>query len=215
MSGYGRALWTMRKAWQPAKELLDEHLLARRDLKPPAALAMAAFVFVAVFAWAYTDNLVVVDGEWLWRLWHLGTLIIAIIGVWAVWLVTKGCPWVRGLALCVFTVSVFANAYNGDWFGGYSGTVWHTANSLFIGFTSFAAVALGRRKALLWRIGGLVVFAMGYAIRINGLVFDVAVIWDIMNPMIMLTALACAVVAFQANTSPDKLGDEAAARDSR
>ncbi len=204
MRGYEGALEIMRKARQSAKELLDGHLLARRDLKPAAALAVATFVFVAVFAWAHMDNAVVVDGEWLWRLWHVGTLIIAVIGVGAVWCVTQGCPWVRGLALCVFTVAVFANTYNDGWFGSYSGTIWHTANSLFIGFTSLTAVALWRWRAALWRSGAIVVFALGYAVRVNGLVFDVPVIWDIMNPLIMLTALACAAAAFQANASPDE-----------
>ena len=194
----------MKKASQSVKDLLDGHLLARRDLKPAAALAVAAFVFVAVFAWAYADNEVVVDGEWLWRLWHVGTLVIAVIGVGAVWCVTIGCPWVRGLALCVFTVAVFANAYNDGWFGSYSGTVWHTANSLFIGFTSFAAIALWRLRTVPWRVGAIVVFVLGYAVRINGLVFDVPVLWDIMNPLIMLTALACAVDAFQADASPSE-----------
>ena len=195
---------TLRKALQSGKESLDGHLLARRDLKPSAALAVAAFVFVAVFAWAYMDNAVVVDGSWLWRLWHLGTLIIAVIGVGAVWCVTQGCPWVRGLALCVFTAIVFINVYNEGWFGGYSGTVWHTANSLFIGFTSWAAVPLWRRRAVSWRIGAIVLFALGYVVRVNGLVFDVGVVWDIMNPLIMLTALACAVYSFQASASWDE-----------
>ena len=174
------------------------------DLTPAAALTVAAFVFVAVFCWAYMDNAVVVDGEWLWRLWHLGTLIIAMVGVWAVWYVTKGCPWVRGAALCVFTVAVFVNVYNDGWFGEFSGTVWHTVNSLFIGFTSWAGIALWRRRAAPWRIGTIVLVASGYVVRLNGLVFDVPVVWDIMNPLIMLTALACAVYAFQANASQDE-----------
>jgi hypothetical protein len=134
----------------------------------------------------------------------VGTLIIAVVGVWAVWCVTKGRPWVRGLALSVFTVIVFINVYNEGWFGGYSGTIWHTANSLFIGFTSWAAVALWRWRTVSWRIGAIVLFALGYVVRVNGLVFGVGIVWDIMNPLIMLTALACAVYAFQANTSSDE-----------
>ena len=175
----------------------------QRDLTPAAALAVCAFVFVAVFAWAYQDTAIggVVDGGWLWRLWHVGTLIIAIIGVTAAWMVTKGCPWVRGLGLCVFTVVVFINAYNGDLFGIYSGTVWHTANSLFIGFTNLAAVVLLRRRAYILAIA---VVCVGYGIRINGLLLDVPVIWDMMNPLIMLTALACAVDAFQTKTAPEE-----------
>ena len=174
------------------------------DLTPAAALAVYAFVFVAVFAWAHQDTAIsgVVDGGWLWRLWHIGTLIIAIIGVSAAWLMTKSCPWVRGLGLCVFTVVVFINSYNHELFGIYSGTVWHTANSLFIGFTNLAAVVLLRRRAYLLAI---VVVVIGYGIRINGLLFDVRVIWDIMNPLIMLTALACAVDAFQTKTAPEEL----------
>ncbi len=165
---------------------------------------MAAFVFVAVFGWAYMDNAVVVDGGHLWRLWHLGTLVLAMIGVGAVWYVTKACPWVRGLALCVFTVVVFVNVYNDGVYGEYSGTVWHTANSLFIGFTSGAGVALWGRRAVPWRIGALVLAAFGYAVRINGLIVDEPVVWDIMNPLIMLTALACAADAFQANASQEE-----------
>ena len=174
-----------------------------RDLTPAAALTAYAFVFVAVFAWAYQDTAIagVVDGGWLWRLWHIGTLVIAIIGVTAAWLVTKTCPWVRGLGLCVFTVAVFLNAYHGDLFGIYSGTIWHTANSLFIGFTNLAAIVLLRRRDYILAIAVLVI---GYGIRINGLLFDVEVIWDIMNPLIMLTALACAVDAFQTKTVPEE-----------
>ena len=200
----------MRKALLSAKQLLEYVASARCDLKPAAALAAAAFVFIAVFAWAYVDTSVggVVDGGWLWRLWHVGTLIIAVIGVWAVWCVTKGCLWVRGLGLCVFTVVVFANAYNDGLFGIYSGTVWHTANSLFIGFTSLAAVAVWRRRAAPWRTGAIILFAFGYVVRVNGLVIDNALLWDIMNPLIMLTALACAVDAFRANASSDEPVDE-------
>ncbi len=178
--------------------------LPRCDLTPATATIVAALVFVAVFGWAYMDDAVVVDGGWLWRLWHLGTLIIAMVGVWAVWHVTKGCPWVRGAALCVFTVVVFVNVYNDGWFGKYSGTVWHTANSLCVGFTGGAGIALWRRRAALWRIGTIVLIAFGYVVRLNGLVFDEPVVWNIMNPLIMLTALACAADAFQAKASQDK-----------
>ena len=71
-------------------------LIAPRDLGPVPALAVAAFVALAVFAW--TERTVLVDPEglsvsyWPWKLWQIGSLAIGLGGVWWVWLSSRRVP---------------------------------------------------------------------------------------------------------------------------
>lgn len=120
-------------------------LIAPRDLGSVPALAVAAFVAFAVFAW--TERTVLVDPEglsvsyWPWKLWHIGPLAIGLGGGWWLWLSTRRVPWVRSLALGVLALVVLANAYI-DLFGDHWGNVWRTVNPLFIGASTVAGVAV-------------------------------------------------------------------------
>ena len=118
-------------------------LIAARDLGPIPAVAAAAFVALAIFAW--TERTVVVDPEglsvphWPWKLWQIAPLLMGFAGVWWVWLSTRRVPWVRSLALGAVALAVLANGYS-DLFGDYRGDVWRTVNPIFIGASSVAAV---------------------------------------------------------------------------
>ena len=139
-------------------------LIAPRDLEPVPAIAGAAFVALAVFAWTERTVLVDPDGMsvpyWPWKLWQVVPLLIGFGGVWWVWLSTRRAPWVRSLALGVLALVVLANAYSGL-FGDYRGDVWRTVNPLFIGSSSVAAVALWRAGHAAGRAGAVVSAALG------------------------------------------------------
>ena len=178
-------------------------LIAPRDLDPIPAVAAAAFVALAIFAW--TERTGVLDPVglsvpyWPWKLWQIGPLLMGFGGVWWVWLSTRRVPWVRNLALGIVALAVLANGYS-DLFGNYRGDVWanrqpsvHRFLQRGCGGSVGAADAL-RGAWARWfrrRLGALV-FANAYFVN-NG------VIWQILDPARMLTALAWAAGASHAN----------------
>ena len=170
-------------------------LIASRDLGPIPAVAATAFVALPIFAW--TERTVLVDPEgmsvpyWPWKLWQIGPLLMGFGGVWWVWLNTRRVPWVRSLALGIVALVVLANGYS-DLFGGHWGNVWRTVNPLFIGSSGVAAVALWRCGCTAGRVGAVVSGALGALVFANGYFVDNGVIWQILNPVRMLTALAWA-----------------------
>ena len=132
------------------------NLIAPRDLAPIPAIAAAAFVVLAVFAW--TERTVLVDPDhmsvpyWPWKLWQIGPLLMGIGGAWWVWSSTRRVPWVRSLALGILALAVLFNGYS-NLFGDHWGEVWRTINPLFIGCTSIAAVTLWRWGSHCWASG--------------------------------------------------------------
>ena len=177
-------------------------LIAPRDLDPIPAVAAAAFVALAIFAW--TERTGVLDPEglsvpyWPWKLWQIGPLLMGFGGVWWVWLSTRRVPWVRSLALGIVALAVLANGYS-DLFGNYRGDVWRTVNPLFIGSSSVAAVALWRCGRPAGRVGAVVSAALGALVFANAYFVNNGVIWQILDPARMLTALAWAADASHAN----------------
>ena len=173
-------------------------LIAPRDLGPIPAVAAAAFVALAIFAW--TERTVVVDPEglsvphWPWKLWQIAPLLMGFAGVWWVWLSTRRVPWVRSLALGAVALAVLTNGYS-DLFGDYRGDVWRTVNPIFIGASSVAVVALWRCGCAAGRAGAMVSAALGALVFVNAYFVDNGVLWQILNPVRMLTALAWAAGA--------------------
>ena len=177
-------------------------LMGPRDLGPIPALAVTAFVALAVFAW--TERTVLVDPEgmsvpyWPWKLWQIAPLLMGSAGVWWVWSSTRLVPWVRSLALGVLALAVLVNGYS-DLFGDHWGNVWRTVNPLFIGSSSVAAVALWRCGSSAGRVGAAVSAALGVVVFANAYIVDNGVVWQILNPGRMLAAVAWAAGAGQAN----------------
>ena len=173
-----------------------------------AAIAAVAFVALAIFAWAEKTSVVdpneLSTSYWPWRLWQLGPLVIALAGVWWLWFSTRRVAWVRGLALGVFALAVLANTYSGL-FGDYSAEVWQTVNPLFIAFSSVAAVALWRCGCAAGRVGTVIAAALGIVIFINAYFTNNVILWQIMDPLMMLAALAWAagVLHIEVETSGD------------
>ena len=103
-------------------------------------------------------------------------------------------PWVRSLALGVLALVVLANGYS-DTFGDHWGNVWRTVNPLFIGSSTVAAVALWRTGNAAGRVAGVVSLALGAIVFANAYFVDNGTLWDALNPLRMLTAVAWAAVA--------------------
>ncbi|MCY4625094.1 MAG: hypothetical protein OXC99_08865 [Chloroflexi bacterium] len=184
-------------------------LIAPRDLAPIPAAAAAAFVALAVFAWTERTILVDPDGMsvpyWPWKLWQTGPLLIGAVGVWWVWLSTRRVPWVRSLALGILAFAVLANGYSGL-FGDHWGNVWRTINPLFIGSSSVAAVALWRTGCAAGRGAAVVSAGLGAIVFANAYFIDNGVLWQILNPVRMLAALAWAGCAGEANIAASEGG---------
>ena len=121
-------------------------------------------------------------------------------GVWWLWLSTRRVAWVRSLALGLLALVVLANAYTGL-FGNYWGEVWRTVNPIFIGSASVAAVALWRSGGAAGRVGAAASVALGGVLFANGYFVNNGVIWQIMDPLRMLTALAWAAGALEAEVA--------------
>ena len=187
-----------------------QRMVAPRDLAPIPAIAAAAFVVLAVFAW--TERTVLVDPDhmsvpyWPWKLWQIGPLLLGIGGTWWVWLSTRRVPWVRSLALGILALAVLFNGYS-NLFGDHWGEVWRTINPLFIGSTSVAAVTLWRSGHTAGRAGALASAALGALLFANAYFVDNGVLWQALNPVRMLTFLALAAVAGQANVATPDSGD--------
>ena len=187
--------------------------IAPRDLGPIPAVAATAFLALAIFAW--TERTVLVDPDrmsvpyWPWKLWQIAPLLMGIVGVWWLWLSTRRVPWVRSLALGVLALVVLTNGY-GDWFGDHWGNVWRTVNPLFIGSSSVAGVVLWRSGHPAGRGGAVVSVSLGALVFANGYFVDNGVIWQVLNPVRMLTALAWAALATQANRPTPETGESSA-----
>lgn len=171
------------------------NLITPRDLGPISAMAAAAIVALAVFAWTERTALVDPDGlsvsYWPWKLWQVGPLVIGLVGVWWVWLSTRRVPWVRSLGLGVLALVVLANAYT-DLFGDHWGNVWRTINPLFIGVSTVGAVALWRCGYKLGRVVALVSLGLGALVFANAYFVNNGIIWQMLDPIRMLTFLAWA-----------------------
>ena len=176
-----------------------------RDLDPIAAVAAAAFIALAIFAWtvktaiADPDDLGVVN--WGWKLWQIGPLVMGFAGVWWFWLSTRRVAWVRSLALGLVALTVFINGYTGL-FGDYSGDVWRTVNPLFIASCSVAAVALWRCGCPAGKVGAFVTVVLGAVVFANAHFVNNGILWQILDPVRMLTELSWAAIANKANTAP-------------
>lgn len=182
-------------------------LVAPRDLGPIPAAAATAFLALAIFAWTERTDLVDPDGMsvpyWPWKLWQVAPLLMGFGGAWWVWLSTRRVPWVRSLALGLLALVVLINGYSRV-FDPYWGDVWRTVNPLFVGSSTVAAVVLWRAGSAAGKAGAALSAAMGVAVFANAYFVDNGVLWQALNPLRMLTALAWAAVAGQANLAVEK-----------
>ena len=126
---------------------------------------------------------------------------------------TRRVPWVCSLALGILALVVLANGYS-DLFGDYWGDVWRTVNplfigssSVFIGSSSVAAVALWRSGHTTGQVGAVVSAALGALVFANAYFVNNGVVWQILDPARMLTALAWAAGASQANVATAESGE--------
>ena len=181
-----------------------------RELRAIPAVAVTAFLVLAIFAW--TERTVVVDPEglsvsyWPWKLWQLGALLMGLGGVWWVWRSTRRVNWVRSLALGLLALAVLLNGYGGL-FGDYWGEVWRTVNPLFIGSASVASVVLWRRRCAAGRVAAVVAGGLGGLVFANAYFVDNGVLWDVLNPVRMLVFLAWAAGASQVNVGAEEGGE--------
>lgn len=174
-------------------------LFCRCDLEADQAVAAIALVAVALFAWAEAARLVEqpelasVENR-LWQLWQLGALAIAGWGVWQLWFSTGRVPRVRGGALGIFALAIFANTYTNLFdnaiLGDYDREVWMAINPLYIAGSSVAAAALWRGGGVAGRGGAVIAAVLGLADFANAYFINALVIWQILNPLMILAALA-------------------------
>ena len=169
------------------------------DLTAGPAVAAIAFLAVALFAWA--------DASWLvdrpgldsvdnrrWQLWQLGALVIAGWGVWQLWFSTRRVPRVRRGALGIFALAIFANTYTGLFdnalLGDYSREVWMTINPLYIAGSGVAAAALWRGGGAVGRGGAVIAAILGLADFANAYLLNSIILWQILNPLMIMATLA-------------------------
>ena len=170
-------------------------LLAPRELTPVAAGAMIALVVVAVFAWA--EKSAVVDADRAvgspvpWLLWQLGAIVIAGAGLWTLQRCAGSAPRVCALALGIYALAIFVNTYTPG-FGDYAGAAWRTINALFIAFAVLTAPGLWRCGCAAGYVGAALMAVLGIVILVNAYFINSGVVWQIMNPLMMLSALAWA-----------------------
>jgi len=165
------------------------------ELGPFNLTALAAVVVLAVFTW--TERTVLVDPDglsaayWPWRLWQLPPLLIALGGAWWIWLSSERSPQVPGTALALLALAVVVNAYTGG-FGEQSGNVWRTLNPLYIACSNVAAVNLWQHRGRQYLAGAAAAAALGAIVFVNAYFLNEPVIWQLMNPLMILTALMAA-----------------------
>ncbi len=85
--------------------------------------------------------------------------------------------------------------------------MWRTVNPLFIGSSSVAAVALWRSGHTAGRVGAAVAVALGALVFVNGYFVNNGVLWQILDPLRMLTNLSWAAGAIHANVSTPESGE--------
>ena len=179
-------------------------LIEPRDLKPIPAVAITAFLALAIFAWTERTDLVDPDGRSVpylpWKLWQIPALLMGFGGVWWLWSSTRGVPWVRSLALGALSALVLANSYAGV-FGDYTGDVWKTINPLFLGSASVATVSMWRAGSAAGRAGAVISAVIGAALLANAYFLNNSDFWPALDPARMLASLAWAAFAAQANVA--------------
>ena len=179
-------------------------VFAPRDLAPIPAIALTAFVALAVFAW--TERTVLVDPDhmsvpyWPWKLWQIAPLLMGFAGAWWIWASTRRVPWVRSLALGVLALVVLTNGYTG-FFGNNTGNVWRTVNPLFIGSSTVAAAALWQCQCLPARVAAVISLALGAVVFANAYFVNNDLLWQALDPLRMLAGLAWAAGATQVNVA--------------
>ena len=165
------------------------------ELNPVAAGAAMALVVVAVFAWAQSGSVVIPDRDvgspWPWRGWQLGAIVIAGAGLWMLSGCTRRASQTCCLALALYALAVFVNAYTPG-FGDYDGAVWRTVNALFIAFTVLTVPSLWRCGCAPGYVAAALMAVFGVVVLVNAYFVNEGVIWRIMNPLMMLSALAWA-----------------------
>ena len=171
-----------------------------RDMGAAEALLSAALLFVALFAWGASTDMLSREGlastdNWAWRLWQVGALLMGIPGVWWLWRGTQRVVWTRGAALAVLALAVFLNVYGNGFFDGHVGDVWKATNPIFLGCTVIAVPLLWARGSLIDRVAALFVGIQGVVLFINAYFVNNGTIWDALDPLRILTLLAWSVVA--------------------
>lgn len=184
-----------------------------RDLSAAQAILSAAVLAVALFAWgdqtdmfsqpdlASTDN-------WTWRLWQLGALLMSISGVWWLWSGTRRVAWTRSLILAIFALIVFLNAYTDALFGDHVGNVWRAVNPLFLGCSTVAVVGLWTRGGFWDGIGAAIFAALGTVLFINAYFVNHDILWEALNPLLVLVLLLWAIAALQVDPRPQEVDGE-------
>ncbi len=179
-------------------------LPVNRELAPVTLAALTAIVVVAVFAWTERTELVDPEGlsasSWAWRLWQIPPLLIGCTGAWSIWSASTRSAWMRGLILGLLALTVFVNAYTG-WFGEHGGNVWRTVNPLFVACASLASVCLWRLDSVAGLAGAALSVGLGGIVFANAYFVDDVVIWQILNPLMILATLSWAAGADRVNVS--------------
>ena len=185
----------MPRPYPESRMVTVRNLVAPRGLSPVTAGCVIALVVVAVFAWA--EKSAVVDADAIGGspvpelLWQLGAIIIAGVGLWML----RGCagsaPRTCALVLGIYALAIFVNTYTPG-FGDYDGAVWRTINALLIAFAILTAPGLWRCGCASGYVGAALMAALGIVVFVNAYFTNVGVVWQIMNPLMMLAALAWA-----------------------
>lgn len=178
--------------------------LERHNLGFAGSLAAAAVVAAMLFAWIDAGSVVSetrlnVD-SWGWKIWQFAALLIAVPGVWWLWRNTRNVKSAWALVLVGFAVVVFVNMYgdhSSDFsaspFGENTQTVWESINALVVGFSVAGALTLWERGGAACRVGALLALAFGALDFINANFLQIGVLWQIIDPLIILAALYWAV----------------------
>lgn len=174
--------------------------LERHNLGFAGSLAAAAVVAAMLFAWIDAGSVVSetrlnVD-SWAWKIWQFAALLIAVPGVWWLWRNTRNVTSAWALVLVGFAVVVFVNTYgdhSSDFsaspFGENTQTVWECVNALVVGFSVAGALTLWERGGTAYRVGALLALGFGALDFVNANFLQIGVLWQIIDPLIILAAL--------------------------